>query len=78
MSLAFVFSLIFFGISVVYVLYALYVMFLDMSSRINRLFFTLCGLLAIWTFSYAIANTAPDQSIGRGAAGQDLPVFHDC
>lgn len=61
MSLAFVFSLIYFSICVVYILFALYVVFLDMRSKINRLFFTLCLLLGIWTFSYAIANSAPDQ-----------------
>ena len=37
MSLAFVFSLIYFSICVVYILFALYVVFLDMRSKINRL-----------------------------------------
>lgn len=63
MSLSLTFSLIFFTAFAVYSLLALHVLFLDLKSRTNILFFILCVLLAIWTFSFSIANSAPDHDM---------------
>jgi diguanylate cyclase (GGDEF)-like protein len=60
MTLACLFSLIFFIACCIYVLLAIYVLLLDTKSPLNRLFCVLCISLGLWTFGYSIANCAPD------------------
>ncbi|HNX29793.1 MAG TPA: EAL domain-containing protein [Syntrophomonadaceae bacterium] len=60
MPLSIIFSLIFLFAFAVYILLGLYALSLNPKNIMNRLFFTFCIVLCIWTFGYSIAASASD------------------
>ncbi|WNS41503.1 EAL domain-containing protein [Paenibacillus sp. MMS20-IR301] len=60
MSLAYVFSLVFFVAFAVYFILGIYILSLNTNSKLNRLFFVACLALAVWAFCFSIANSAQD------------------
>ena len=60
MSLPIINSLVFFIVFTVSILSGLYILFLDVKSTLNRVFFFICLALGIWAFSFSISISAPD------------------
>jgi len=60
MPLSIIFSLIFLLAFTVYILLGLYSLSLNPKKIKNRLFFTFCVVLSIWTLGYSVAASAPD------------------
>jgi len=60
MNLPIVLSLIFFVTFIIYIFTGIYIFSISQHSIKNRVFFALCLSLSIWSFSFSIANSAPN------------------
>lgn len=55
-------SMAFFITFAVYMFFGVYILSLNSGEKLNRTFFGVCMTLCIWSFSFSIANSAPDHS----------------
>ncbi|MHB8129894.1 MAG: EAL domain-containing protein [Mobilitalea sp.] len=55
-----IFSLIFYIAFAVYFLLGIYILWLNMKNRLNRIFFAACLSLSMWAFCFSVANSATD------------------
>ncbi|UNC93142.1 EAL domain-containing protein [Candidatus Contubernalis alkaliaceticus] len=63
MPLSYIFSLVFFITFAFYFFSGQYILSLNAENKLNRVFFAVCLSLALWTFSFSIANSAPDYEV---------------
>lgn len=53
-------SFVYFTTFIIYVFFSIYILLLNPKAQINRVFFLIPFFMAIWSFSFSIANSAPD------------------
>ena len=63
MSLPLSFSLLLLLAYAIYIMLGFYIISLNTSKAINRLFFAICMAVGIWAFGYSAAMYAPDHGI---------------